>query len=213
MRGMVDCGCLERLELSFCQLTGTKAIGQFLSVNTTLKALELKGNYLSGNEVADLARAINQYEGNLCYLGLSQNPLQSIDLKCILSNILDTKQVNDLDISGCRFDADEVPCIVNFVKSHEILRAVNLTAIPLMETNGENLVKAVREHYGIQRLQHKMCGLSEEQEMNLRILLARNNYYEANPILRNDEVTPELESDIDSIMKQKTYTSFVECHS
>lgn len=206
LRGMCDCSCLEKLELSFCQLQSTKAIGKFLSANNTLKALELRGNYLRGNEVVDLATAINQYKGHLCYLGLSQNPIQSNGLKCILSNILaTTTQVNDLDISGCQCDADDAPYIINFVQSHSILRSINLTAIPLMETNGEHLVKALREQCGILQLQCKACGLSEEQETNLTILLERNNYYEANPILRNNEVTPEQEMEIDLIMKQKVY--------
>lgn len=205
MRGLSDCGSLEKLELSFCQLTSTKAIAEFLSVNNTLSALELKGNYLSGNQVADLAEAINQYKGNLCYLGLAQNPLQSIGLQCILYSILDTKQVNDLDISGVTHNTDDVPYIMNFVASHVILRAVNLTAIPLMETHGETLVTVLRGHYGILRMPHKSCGLSEEQEINLRILLDRNNYYEENPILHNNEITPELEKEVDSIMKQKMY--------
>lgn len=208
MRGLSDCSRLEKLELSFCQLTSTKAIGEFLSVNNTLSALELRGNYLSGNEVADLADAINQYKGNLCYLGLAQNPLQSIGLQCILYSILDTEQVNDLDISGVTHDADDVPYIMNFVASHAMLRAINLTAIPLMETNGETLVTVLRGNYGILRMPHKSCGLSEEQEMNLRILLDRNNYYDADPILHNNEISPEVEKEVDSVMKQKMYDSF-----
>lgn len=201
-----SCCCLVKLELSFCQLTSTKSIAQFLTVNNTLKALELKGNYLSGNEVADLATAISQYNGHLYYLGLAYNPLQSIGLKCILRNLLNSTQVNDLDISGCHFDANDVPFILNFVKSHEILHSINLTAIPLNDDNinGENLVKIVQEHCRILKLLHKSCGLSEEQEMNLRILLERNNYYEANPIVRcNGEMTPEQEAEIDLMMKQK----------
>lgn len=205
MRGMSDCRCLRKLELSFCQLKSTKSIGDFLRINNTLQSLELRGNYLSGNEVVHLANAINQYKGNLSYLGLSQNPLQSIGIKCILSNLLNTQQVDDLDISGCQVEADDVPHIINFVESHEILRSVNLTAIPLLETNGENLVKVLRERYRIVQLQYKSCGLSEEQEINLEIFLERNNYYEAHPILRNHEITPELEKEIDLIMKGKVY--------
>lgn len=205
MRGMSDCRCLGKLELSFCQLKSTESIGTFLRINTTLESLELRGNYLSGNEVVHLANAINEYKGHLRYLGLSQNPLQSIGLKCILSNLLNTKQVDDLDISGCQVEADDAPYIINFVESHGTLRSVNLTAIPLLETNGENLVKALREHYRVLQLQYKSCGLSEEQEMNLEILLERNNYYEAYPILRNHEITPEQEKEIDLIMKGKVY--------
>lgn len=205
MRGLSKCSCLEKLELSCCQLTSTEAIGKFLCARHTLKALELKGNYLSGNELVDLAKAINQYEGDLCFLSLSENPLQSIGLNLILNNLLNTKQVSELDISGCVFSADVIPNIINFVKSHEILRSINLTAIPLMQTNGENLVKVLRNHYGIIHLQHKSCGLSEMQEMNLRILLERNSYYEANPILLNNEIMPEQEKKIDLIMKSRMY--------
>lgn len=212
MRGMSYFGNVETLDLSFCQLTTTNAIAEFLSVNNALKALELKGNYLSGNEVVDLATAINEYNGHLRYLGLAQNPLQSDGIKGILSNILNTTQVNELDISACQIDADDVPCVIDFIKSHAILRSVNLTGIPLDgEINGDNLVKVVRGHYGILRLPHKSCGLSVEQEMNLRILLQRNNYYDANPALRADEVTPEKESEIDLAMKQKMYELLFAC--
>lgn len=207
MRGMSNWCYLEKLELSFCQLTNTKSIAIFLNVNNnkTLKALELRGNYLSGLELLDLGKAINQYEGKLHYLGLSQNPLNSIGVECILCNILNTDQVNELDISGCHIDENGVLNIIHFVQAHATLRSINLTAIPIMDNHGADLVRILRENYRVLQLQHKSCGLSKEQEMNLRILLERNNYYEANPILRNSDVTPDQGKEIDKILQQKMY--------
>lgn len=210
MRGLCDCSRLETLELSYCQLTSTAAIGTFLSANVSLKRLELRGNYLSGREVVELAVAINQYGGNLCYLGLSQNPLQSNGLKHILDNLRNTEQVNDLDVSACEFDADDVSYLLDFINSHEILDSVDLTSIQLSEANADKLIRIVRDNYRIVRLLHTFCGLSEEQELKVRVLLARNNYcLENRTFRRGNDLTMAEAREIDLLMGEKMYVLFI----
>lgn len=148
---------------------------------------------------------MNAYDYSFLSLisGLAKNPLKEGGVLGIGAGFTGTRNVNRLDFSKCDVGgpngAYRVAQIIGF---HKTLEEMDMSNLPLGEIGGNKLLEVLEENLSVQQLDVRGCGLTEVQELNVRILVKRNQYYKQNPCLLKDYITEEDSERIDQWMNR-----------
>lgn len=199
VRGFLNCP-LESIDMSHCRLGNGagKALGYFLMNNSgTLKSIELADNRLiTSIGWQAIGFGLQSYVGELEYLGMAGNAVGEGGIVAIGGGICDLEQIRRLDISRIELGGEASFRIVQMVGFHKRLEWLDMSAVWLGASLGEKLIEAVTEHWGLKHLAVGHCGLTENQQRKLRLLVERNVFYAANPCIRKAKFT---EDDVEKI--------------
>jgi hypothetical protein len=158
---------LKFLDLSFCSIT-SKESGEhfeaFLSQNSSLKHLELKGNELNSDFCEQFAKGIEKFKGNFNYLGMSMTPTLGNGLESILKSITNSNNVIQLNISSCENENHEKSenCfqeLVNLIECEGLIRVINMQNNQIVNENiKESFIKALEKNFEIDEILCDNCG-------------------------------------------------------
>lgn len=196
---------LKKLEFSYCYLgnDSCSSIAYFLTINSSLKNLELKGNCFGPDGMEALSYGLKLFKGNMSYLGLSQNSILEEGVMKFCAGIVDRTDVYKLDFSGCNIGSvSGAYRIIEIIKLHDSLEELNLSNIYLGESVGAKMIEFVKDRFNLLKLEVRSCELSENQETKIRIILERNLYFKENPRGQKDAFTKEDADEIDEWMKR-----------
>lgn len=195
---------IKNLEFSFCNLENDSgsSIGYFLTINSSLISLELKGNNFGPDGMEGLAYGLKLFKGNLNYLGLSQNSILKEGLMIFCAGIIERSDLNKLDFSGCNIGDSGAYWLIEIIKLHLLLEELNLSNIYLGESIGDELVELLKDRFNIFKLEVRSCGLTENQEVKIQIIIERNLYFKEIPCGRKNIFTKEDAEEIDEWMKR-----------
>lgn len=158
---------LSVINLSDCAIT-SKISGQhfeeFLTINRSLKHLELKGNILGMDFCFHFAQGIKKFAGKLNYLGLSLTPILGNGLGSIVKSIRYKKNVERLDISKCDNgmhgkNDDDVELLTRLIEKQGFVQAIDMNDNLINnQLTKENFIKALEKNYKIIELNCENCG-------------------------------------------------------
>lgn len=211
---LIDQSNLRVLNLTFCDIgCGSVESGEifktFFSLNESLKEIELRGNKIDGKFCKSISEGLLKFKGKLDYFGISLNPIFGDGMSLILEAIQVSNNISSLNLSQCD----------NFQHQNKDLCVEELLKMILMANCGvkkldfhsnvikneeliDKFIKVLNENYEIENLNCEDCGFSIEKLVNIQILIARNQYYIKNPILKKDFFTEEDEIEIDKLFKK-----------
>lgn len=196
---------LKKLEFSYCNLGNDScySIGFFLTINSSLMNLELKGNNFGADGMEGLAYGLKLFKGSLKYLGLSHISILEEGTMKLRAGILERTDLNKLDFSGCNVGGmSGAYGLIEIIKFHETLEEVNLSNIYLGESVGDKLIELLKDRFNILKLDVRSCELTENQEIKIKIILERNFYLNEIPCGRKDIFSKEDAEEIDQWMKR-----------
>lgn len=197
MKGLSE-STIEYLELAYCQLKTTLALKIFFGINQTLTHLELRGNHLRENDIVALCDGLVSYTGNLIYLGLSQNPLDTIGVELLQKCFAQINFIAELDVCGCSINEYGVEHLLELLRTHKSLKSINMSTIPFTEKQGDVLINDLVTNYCICSIECRGCELTCMQMAIVKSYTDRNS--------NNDNCIPvdvttnagEQECDVDS---------------
>lgn len=155
---------LKVIELSYCGIKSTESgqhFEEFLSVNRSLKHLELKGNELGLHFCFHLAKGIQKFAGKLSHLGLSLTRILGNGLNLILNSLDDKKYIESLDISKCVIGKSDnwVKSLIRLIERQGSLRMININENEIdSKLNKEKFIKAIDKNYEIVEINCENCG-------------------------------------------------------
>lgn len=196
---------LRNLEFSYCNLgnDSCSSIGYFLTINSSLISLELKGNNFGPEGIEGLAYGIKLFQGNLNYLGLSQNLILKEGVMKFFAGIIERTDLKQLDFSGCNVGGISAAYgLIEIIKLHLSLEELNISNIYLGESVGDKMIELLKDRFNILKLEVRSCGLTENQEVKIQIIVERNLYFKEIPCGRKDVFTKEDAEKIDEWMKR-----------
>ncbi|ALC40297.1 CG18171 [Drosophila busckii] len=176
---------LEMLDFGYDQLQDDCAVGleMLLDRKQMIKALELEYNKLGQDSLVAIGTALKQHENDnpdgspLEYLGLAHNPLNDLGIQVLVHNIVGTKHVQELNISGTECSPGTVAHeLSNLLRRHAPLRRLDMVAIPLCPSTGRQLICGLEVNHKILHFDCRGCDLDLEQEFEADIIVRRNNY-------------------------------------
>lgn len=153
---------LETLNFSFCGISSQNSAEEFkelLRVNQNLKSLELKGNHLDDGFCEVFAQGLEEFNGNLQFLGLSKTPILGNGLQHIIKAIRIRNNVNHLEISCCqnlefKNNNDCLQEISDMIESGGTLRIIEMNTNNIESPEiREKIIKALDKNYVLDELQ------------------------------------------------------------
>lgn len=169
---------------------------QELFANTkSLQHLELETNCFGEKVLLYIGKALQTYTHNkLLYLGLARNPLTDQALHILVSLLLETKHVIDLNIRGSIFLSEKALCccVANeLLRHHAPLIKLDICAIKVSAAAVNEIIKALEKNEKLMELYCSACELDEESEIDIKVLLRRNKYIKENYFVGDPTITAE----------------------
>lgn len=124
----------------------------------TLKSLELCGNFIGRIGWQAIGFALQNYTGELEYLGMAANPVNEAGIVAFGGGICGREQITRLDMSRIELDHEGPFRVVQIVGFHKRLKWLDLTGVCLGGFLGDKLVEMVQEHWNLAHLAVKYCG-------------------------------------------------------
>ena len=158
---------LKKIDFSFCEISSEKSaehFKSFLSVNESLKSLQLKGNSLDRKFCKIFAQGIENFRGKLKFLGLSHTSTLGNGLCYIIESIKKKNRVDHLEISSCEseFHENSAECFYEIIQMIEVqigVKIINMNTnfIEAFEIKQE-FIKALDKNYNLIEFNCTDCG-------------------------------------------------------
>lgn len=87
--------------------------------------------------------------------------------------------------------------IAHIIQLKAKLTHLDISCIYFTKKAGDTLLAAVRDNSELLQLECRECSFTESQEMWLRLLIERNNFYLNNPCMVKDTFSKEDEIEIE----------------
>lgn len=176
-------------------------LGILLDRRVMLKSLELEHNQLGRLALESVGNALRQQAAlddgddgeTLRYLGLSHNPVGETGFQGLISDIIGTQHVQELNIIGLEQISPSVLVqqVCNLLRQHAPIRSIQMMGNGLNNIVGLNLLRALEQNHKIRQFDCRDCDLSFEQEFEIDVIMRRNEYEARNTFLGDTSHTEE----------------------
>lgn len=162
---------------------------------SSVKYLVLESNNFNVEVLRTIGESLHNLQtGCLEYLDLSRNPITDEALHAFVSNILETSHISTLILRAVPYVTEKglICCIAQeLLRDHHILKKLDLTAVPINENAANELIKSLDLNKKIMAVECLGCGLDEESEIDIAVILKRNKYIAENPYVGDQTKTDE----------------------
>jgi hypothetical protein len=222
---------LTNLTLSYCKIGKCSSSGEafkhFLIENTSVERIELRDNKLTFDFCSKFSIGVGKHEKHFKYIGLSLNPIFNEGLELILNSIASVDNVTELNISTCVGEKRTLYDINGWVAIQKIIQITkNLKTLDVSNNNAKSLnmkkfLQKIKNNFAIEKIDVENCGkinsiisdnfiyllffldLSIKDQVDLSLLLSRNQYFRENPCLLNTQnLSSEEEVEIEKWLKR-----------
>lgn len=185
---------IETIDFGYDCLDDDCGLGLFELFRHTnsIKSLELEHNLIGAHALHFLAIGLSQYGGQLEYLGLGGNPLGDWGLHELSRKVFGTQNITHLNVRTSQMTQSAIICcIANEFLKHLPLRSLDLRAVPISQQAGIEILKVLQFNTTIMNLDARDCQLDADLEIDIDIILKRNQYIAENPYLNDYTKTTE----------------------
>uniref|UniRef100_A0A336LUV2 CSON005138 protein n=1 Tax=Culicoides sonorensis TaxID=179676 RepID=A0A336LUV2_CULSO len=195
---------LTHIDFSSCNLNEDAAVslGFFIAKSSSLKHIELQGNYLDDQGARCIAYGLQNTRSTDLYLGLARNPISNHGIEDLGAGLFRGKNVTELNLTGIDIKGEGLCRISHLIEMESPLKILNISCIKFNETAAQMLVTKLRDNYRITGLECRGCDLSEEHEFQIRTLVKRNQFYIENPCMLKTYFTKDDEKEIEAWLKR-----------
>ncbi|XP_001841933.2 uncharacterized protein LOC6031085 [Culex quinquefasciatus] len=171
---------LESLEFSYCYLGEGSGIllGKFISkCPSTLKVVNLAGNFLNAKEIEDFGYGINVFQGVLQRLDISHNLIGEAGVLMLGGAVKNTEQLRELNVTACELGEEGAFRVVQLLGFHRPLRVLQMNCTPLGRAGGKKLIDVLKANWHVEVVDCKFCQLKESHVRRIQSILRRNGKF------------------------------------
>ncbi|XP_005183271.1 uncharacterized protein LOC101887845 [Musca domestica] len=207
IRGLKHLEKIESVDFGYDQLMDDcgNALYELFENTQSIRGLELESNQLGEETLRTLGETLSHYtQGTLEYLGLARNPINDDALHALISNILGTPHISSLNLRGITYLSEDgfICCVAHeLLRQHSVLMHLDITAIPIGPKAADQMMLSLNSNEKILNLDYLACGLDEETEQDIAVILKRNKFIIQNPYIGDQTKTDE---DIDEWLNTTT---------
>ena len=227
---------LQRLTLKKCGIGNMQELSSALSSCTTLKYLDISGNYIDSHGACLLAKAVNKTSveeldmsdcdiensaireflshlacTTLKYLNISGNDIDHIGAHHLVLALKYNIVLEKLDISDCRIGNDGIASIFSALRTSTALKVLDVSENSF-GTNGIIKIAEALNHTSLQELDIRYCSeFKQEGILALFSVLSTNTTLNYLRISENETMKHDKTSMIEYLMRNTRFiTVFIE---
>uniref|UniRef100_A0A1I8PAF7 Uncharacterized protein n=1 Tax=Stomoxys calcitrans TaxID=35570 RepID=A0A1I8PAF7_STOCA len=212
VRGLKGLHQLETVDFGYDNLGEdcASSLYELLEDATSIRNLELESNQLGEEVLMTLGESLQQHyvNGHLEYLGLARNPITEQGLHALVNHILGTSHIKSLNLRGVYnlYENGLICCIAReLLLHHKPLEKLDLTGIPININAANELIKALALNQKLLTFECLGCGLDEESQLDIALIMKRNKYLADNPYV--DDLT-KTDAEVDEWLNRTTNPIF-----